>query len=111
MLGTAGFGTSERFAMGRSRSSATIRRDDRLDRTRKLSVLIAGGATVASVGLAGMLGAAIPGHSVMAGKTAGAGVSGRRQGTGQTGSSKTGSSKTASGQAYSRRHRLSGPAS
>jgi len=52
--------------MGRPLNSAVIRRDSRLDRTRKLSEWIAGGATAASVGLAGLLGVAIPGHAATA---------------------------------------------
>jgi hypothetical protein len=43
--------------------NAISRRDDRLARTRRLSVGIATGATLASVGLAAMLGAAIPGQA------------------------------------------------
>ncbi|HUD39528.1 MAG TPA: hypothetical protein VMR14_21705 [Streptosporangiaceae bacterium] len=43
--------------------NAISRRDDRLARTRRLSVGIATGATLASVGLAAVLGAAIPGHA------------------------------------------------
>jgi hypothetical protein len=52
--------------MRRPLNSAVIRRDSRLDRTRKLSAWIAGGATAASVGLAGLLGVAIPGHAATA---------------------------------------------
>jgi hypothetical protein len=43
--------------------NAISRRDDRLARTRRLSVGIAAGATVASVGLAVVLGTSIPGRA------------------------------------------------
>lgn len=98
--------------MRRPRSSAALRRDDRLDRTRKLSGWIAGGATAASVGLAGLLGAAIPGHAATAGKAA----TGNQHPSGQTGTGGTGRQGTgqpASGgsQAHPRRHQISAPAS
>jgi hypothetical protein len=95
--------------MRRPRSSAALRRDDRLDRTRRLSAWIAGGATAASVGLAGLLGAAIPGHAATgsqhpSGQT-GTGATGR-QGTGQPSQPTSGGS-----QAHPRRHHISAPAS
>ena len=49
--------------MRRPLESAVIHRDDQLIRTRRLSAWVASGATVASVGLAGVLGAALPGHA------------------------------------------------
>lgn len=49
-------------------ASAVIRRDDQLTRIRRLTVWIAGGATAASLGLAAVLGHALPGHA--AAKTA-----------------------------------------
>ena len=89
--------------MRRPLSSAVIRRDHRLSRTRKLSAWIAGGATAASVGLASLLGASIPGHAAATGKTAaGAGASGH-QGSGQPASSH--------GRAHAHRNRLSAPSS
>jgi hypothetical protein len=46
-----------------SQESAASRRDAQLARTRKLTVQVAGGAAVASVALAGVLGTALPGHT------------------------------------------------
>lgn len=81
--------------MRRPRSTAALRRDDRLNRTRKLSAWIAGGATAASVGLAGLLGVAIPGHAVTTTKAL--------RPSGQTGASR--------GDAHGHRQRLSPPSS
>ncbi|HUC59290.1 MAG TPA: hypothetical protein VMA95_17950 [Streptosporangiaceae bacterium] len=64
--------------------NAISRRDDRLVRTRHLTAWIAGASTAASVGLAMVLGAAIPGHaSASSGQApaAPAGGSGRTHGT------------------------------
>ena len=49
--------------MRRPLESAVVRRDDQLIRTRRLSAWLAGGATATSLGLAGVLGLAIPGHA------------------------------------------------
>jgi len=43
--------------------SAIARRDEYLATTRRLSIWIAGGAAAASLGLAGALGFALPGHT------------------------------------------------
>jgi hypothetical protein len=91
--------------MGRPLSSAVIRRDSRLDRTRKLSAWIAGGATAASVGLAAVLGAAIPGHAVTGGNQR---SSGQTRANGLQGSSQPSGSR---GQAHAHRHSLSAPSS
>lgn len=88
--------------MRRPRSSSALRRDDRLDRTRKLSAWIAGGATAASVGLAGLLGVAIPGHAATAGK-----ATTRTQHP----SAKTSQSASGHGQAHAHRRQISGPTS
>jgi hypothetical protein len=53
--------------MRRPLESAVIRRDQRLNRTRRLSMWIAGSATAASLGLAGVLGISIPGKAVASG--------------------------------------------
>ena len=50
--------------------SAIARRDEQLVRTRRLTVWIAGGATAASVALAGALGFALPGHAASSGSQA-----------------------------------------
>ncbi len=75
--------------MRRPLDSAVIRRDDQLIRTRRLTGWLAGGATAASLGLAGVLGIAIPGKAVTAGSHAQSG-SAASQGTRQP--SRTGSS-------------------
>lgn len=98
--------------MRRPLNSAAIRRDNRLDRTRKLSAWIAGGATAASVGLTGLLGAAIPGHAATAGKAA----AGNQHSSGKTSPSATGRQGTGQpasghGQAHAHRQRISAPAS
>jgi len=114
--------------MRRRLDSAMIRRDTRLDRTRKLSVWIAGGAAAACVGLATLLGTAIPGRAANSGSraTTGQASSGRQPGSGrqagspgQTGSSgQTGPGDrgtrhaqptTGHGRAHGQRHILSPP--
>jgi hypothetical protein len=61
--------------------NASTRRDEHLARTRRLSVWIAGGATAASVALAGALGFALPGHAANSGARASSGA-GSGQGSG-----------------------------
>jgi hypothetical protein len=51
--------------------SAIARRNDQLARTRRLTAWIAGGATAASLVLAGALGFALPGHAASSGSQAG----------------------------------------
>jgi hypothetical protein len=99
--------------MRRPLESAVLRRDERLDRTRRLSMLIAGGATAASLGLAGVLGIAIPGKAVTTGNQSQAGSqSGRQAGTqprpqaGQPATDKTGGHRGSS-----HPHRLAAPSS
>jgi hypothetical protein len=78
--------------MRRPLDSAVIRRDDQLIRTRRLTGWLTGGATAASLGLAGVLGIAIPGKAVTSAGHASSAQSspaaGRRSGPpGHTGSS------------------------
>lgn len=107
--------------MRRPLETAVLRRDNQLDRTRRLSALIAGGATAASIGLAAVLGAAIPGRAAPVSnqtgvQQSGSGTSGG-SGTGTGGSSgsrqgaASGSGHQGGGQAPAHRHRLSAPAS
>jgi hypothetical protein len=66
---------------------AFTRRDELLVRTRRLTLWIAGCATMASIGLAAALGFALPGHGTSQGAgSAGQAGTGAGQGTG-TGSS------------------------
>ena len=53
--------------------SAIARRNEQLVRTRRLTAWVAGGATVASLVLAGALGFALPGHAASSGSQAGHG--------------------------------------
>jgi hypothetical protein len=85
--------------------SAITRRDEHLARTRRLSIWIAGGASAASLGLAGALGFALPGHSVSSGTSTHAGTGHSAQGTGQG----TGSGQR-SGSARHHHRRLAPPA-
>ncbi|HYK33412.1 MAG TPA: hypothetical protein VEV63_15685 [Streptosporangiaceae bacterium] len=91
--------------MRRPLNSAVIRRDSRLDRTRKLSAWIAGGATAASVGLAGLLGVAIPGHAATAAHQR---TSGQTRASGDQRASQPGSRRA---QPHAHRHGLSAPSS
>jgi hypothetical protein len=74
--------------------SAITRRDEHLAITRRLSMWVAGGATAASLGLAGALGFALPGHTATSTTSAGQSGSGSRQGSGPS---------TGSGSAHHRR--------
>ncbi len=66
--------------------SNVARRDDRLGRVRRLTYLIAGGATAASVGLATVLGVVIPGRAAASGIRVPSGQSGQSsRGSGQSG--------------------------
>jgi hypothetical protein len=56
--------------------TAISQRDERLARTRRLSLWVAGGACAASVGLAGLLGTARPGHTLAPGRHAAGGAAG-----------------------------------
>jgi len=47
--------------------TAIVRRDDLLARTRRLTLLVAGGASAASIGLATVLGLSIPGKAATTG--------------------------------------------
>jgi hypothetical protein len=78
--------------------SAIARRDEQLVRTRRLTVWIAGGATAASVVLAGALGFALPGHAASSGSQA---SHGRTSGSGGT--------SGAGGSSSQRQHRKLSP--
>ena len=95
-------------------SSASRRRDKRLNRIRKLSLWITGGAAAASLGIGTAFAHAIPGHSTT--------TQGNVPATGTTGGSSAGTSAAAntgtttqhgSGHQTGRhhRHRLAPPAS
>jgi hypothetical protein len=82
--------------------SAVIRRDAHLNRTRRLSLWIAGSATAASLGLTVALGHALPGHTVSSGSQSAPGTttSGSHNGTGSgsgSGSGTSGSGNVAGG--------------
>jgi hypothetical protein len=66
--------------------NAISRRDDRLNRVRQLTFWLAGGATAASVGLAGVLGVAIPGRTTSATGHPATGQAGTGTGSSGTGS-------------------------
>lgn len=99
--------------MRRPLDSAVIRRDDRLDRTRRLSTWIAGGATAASIGLAGVLGTAIPGRAMSSGNHPTAGQAGGSRGQGSGGGRGQGSGQAqptgSHARAHGHQHRLSAP--
>ena len=65
--------------------TTVLRRDDRLSRVRRLTYLIAGAATAASLGFATVLGVVIPGRAATTGTQAPSGQSGG--GAGQPGGS------------------------
>lgn len=65
--------------------TAVSRRDDQLARTRRLTIRIAGGATVASIGLAGALGFALPGKTSGTASQSAHGATGTASGTPQRG--------------------------
>jgi hypothetical protein len=103
---------------------AIIRRDDRLIRTRRLTLWIAGGATAATLGLAGVLSSAIPGHTATTGSgaqsgqvsssqpggtTSGAAGSGDDGGSSDDGSGKSGTSSGHSGKSGKARTHLTTP--
>lgn len=100
--------------MRRPLETAVLRRDNQLGRTRRLTAWIAGGATAASIGLAAVLGTAIPGRAAPASNQTGVQHPGSgSSGTG-TGGGSGASQGTASGsghQAPAHRHRLSAPTS
>ena len=67
-----------------SAGHAVRRRDERLSRTRKMSLWVAGGAAAASLGLGTAFAHALPGHGAAASGAQPAGPgSGQQNGTGQ----------------------------
>jgi hypothetical protein len=91
--------------MPQSAGHAIRRRDERLSRTRRVSVWVAGGAAAASLGLGTAFAHAVPGHRTAATGAQPTGTGQGHNGTGQAASS----GGTAPARHHGHRHTLAPP--